>query len=129
MDSLIQEPAISSDPILYNNIPGNTPIRDSPFQYYEVQPLDTEDSNFHPRKSDAGIVAHVDDSGAETNLFMDHQSSSLYSKYSSTTTFSFVVHQPSPIQTQMDPLVEDAVPSNLDTFPFTLTVEPPTNNQ
>ena len=154
MESLIPQPAIITDPTLYNNIPGNTLIRDSHFQYYQVQPLDADDSKFHPRKSDTGIVTHIDDSGAETTLFMDHQPSSLSSDpnlfnrsrmvrsalptssshsedknttdnitMSSNTANAFLVGNATDNSEQI------LVPSNLDTFPFTLTVEPPTHNQ
>ena len=183
MEKHIQSPPIPTESSLYN-IQGNTSIKDPHLQYYKVQQTSAVDDNFNPGKGDTGIIAHIDDSGTETALFLDQQSRSLSTKYLNPRTSSLVVHHPSIIPSQMDQYVADvdsnmliqsklvssldqtnppnpeqnvssnneisnnvtntflvdvrntsedseqlSMPSNLDTFPFTLAVEQPNDSQ
>ena len=106
-------------------------------QYHEAQLSCTEDNTILSGKEDTGIVAHVDDSGAETTLFMDRQPQSLSSRHYSPGVSSFVVHQPQVIPAQMEQFVAEPdsnlfirskLASSIEPVSSSLTEENVTNN-
>ena len=122
-----------TNPSLYNS-PGSINVK---LPYHEAQLICTEDNNILSGKDDTGIVAHVDDSGAETTLFMDRQPQSLSSRNYPPGASSFVVHQRQVIPAQMEQFVADPdsnlfirskLASSIQPVSSSLTEENVTNN-